>query len=213
MVVHMNTLYLIRHAESTANAQHLLAGRKNFPLTATGKTDAAQLAQDFARQFRVDSIWCSPLLRAQQTAAPFISACDIGLSFDNRLLEQDMGRFSGMSYTEAESDRAYCADRNARWDWQPEGGGESYRQIAERVGNWLDDLRRICAESDNRHILVVTHAVTMRLFRACLEGTLPRYPEKIAGNGELWIAPLSPDASPVIVESRPLANGPRLHRA
>ena len=35
-------------------------------------------------------------------------------------------------------------------------------------------------------ILFITHAVTMRLIRAILEQTLPKYPERIAKNGEIW---------------------------
>ena len=40
----MTTLYLIRHAESVANADNLLAGRIDYPLSPTGKLDAAAIA-------------------------------------------------------------------------------------------------------------------------------------------------------------------------
>ncbi len=70
----MTTLYLIRHAESVANADNLLAGRIDYPLSPTGKLDAAAIASEFATKFAIDLIWCSPLLRAQQTAAPFLVA-------------------------------------------------------------------------------------------------------------------------------------------
>ena len=209
----MTTLYLLRHAESEANARHLLAGQKDYALTNTGKADAQSLALDFAARFAIDAIWCSPLLRAQQTAAPFLTACNVPIKIDKRLLEQDMGRFSGMSYAEAEGDPGYRADRSARWDWQPDGGGESYRQIAVRVAAWLEDIRNQYASHEHARLLVVTHAVTLRLFRACLENTLPRYPEKIAGNGELWIAPLPAPGQASVIESVPLGNGPRAHRA
>ena len=70
----MTTLYLVRHAESVANADNLLAGRIDYPLSPTGKLDAAAIATEFAAKIDVDLIWCSPLLRAQQTAAPFLVA-------------------------------------------------------------------------------------------------------------------------------------------
>jgi broad specificity phosphatase PhoE len=209
----MTTLFLIRHAESIANARNLLAGRMDFALSETGKRDAAALAADFAESRRLDAIWCSPLLRAQQTAAPFLSACDAPLRLDDRLQEQHMGRFSGLSYPEVERDPGYCNDRLARWDWIPEGGGESYRMIAERVQSFLADLWEQCRLENFEHVLVVTHAVTLRLFRACLEGTLPKYPEKIAANGEVWSAQLPAAGASTHIESVSLAHGTREHRA
>ena len=206
-------LYLIRHAESVANAANLLAGRSDFALTPTGKSDAAALAADFSSARSVGAIWCSPLLRAQQTAAPFVLACDAPLRLDERLQEQHLGRFSGLSYPEVEADPAYCRERSARWDWVPEGGGESYRMIAERVQSFLRDLRERCADENLQQVLIVTHAVTLRLFRACLENTLPRYPETIAGNGEVWSTLLPPEGQATTVETVALAHTTRAHRA
>ena len=208
----MTTLFLIRHAESAANAGNVLAGRLNFPLSATGKLDAAALADEFSSIQSIDAIWCSPLLRAQQTAAPFVSACDAPLRLDERLQEQHLGRFSGMTYAEAESDAGYCRERSARWGWVPEGGGESYAMIAERVQSFLCDLRDQCEREHLERVLLVTHAVTMRLFRACLECTLPRYPEQIAGNGEVWRVSLMPEGSAAVIESVALVRGSRDHR-
>lgn len=209
----MTTLFLIRHAESVANAANLLAGRKDFPLTAGGKRDAAALAEDFASSRTVDAIWCSPLLRAQQTAAPFVLACDAALRLDDRLQEQDLGRFSGLSYPEVEADPAYCRQRNARWDWVPDGGGESYRMIADRVQSFLQELRERCASEQLEQVLLVTHAVTLRLFRACLENTLPQYPEAIAGNGEVWSALLTPHGEATTITTIPLKHLAQTHRA
>ena len=196
-----------------ANADNLLAGRMDFPLSPTGKTDASAIAEDFSSAIKVDLIWCSPLLRAQQTAAPFVVACDAPLRIDERLQEQHMGRFSGLSYVQVEADPAYCRDRTARWDWVPEGDGESYRMIAERVESFLADLRIQCERQNLENILIVTHAVTLRLFRACLEATLPRYPERIAGNGEVWNVELAPAGTPRTIKTISLARGQKEHRA
>ena len=209
----MTTLFLIRHAQSEANVQDILAGRLNYALTETGKNDANALAAEFAASYSVDTIWSSPLLRAQQTAAPFVLACNAPMRVDARIEEQHMGRFSGLTYAQVEQDPAYCTDRKARWNWVPEGGGESYLMISERVKMFLNDLRAQCAQENLQHVLLVTHAVTLRLFRACLEGTLPIYPEKIAANGELWMCTLLPENTPCQIQSVNLAHGCRAHRA
>ena len=209
----MTKLFLLRHAESVANADNLLAGRIDFPLSLVGKVNASAIAEEFSLTSKVDLVWCSPLLRAQQTAAFFAVACDAPLRIDGRLQEQHMGRFSGLSYGEVEADPTYCRDRTARWDWVPEGGGESYRMIAERVEFFLADLRNQCTRDKLDSVLIVTHAVTMRLFRACLEATLPRYPERIAGNGEVWNVELAPAGTPSTIKALNLAHGPSDHRA
>ena len=167
----MTTLYLVRHAESVANADNLLAGRIDYPLSPTGKLDAAAIATEFAAKIDVDLIWCSPLLRAQQTAAPFLVACNAPLRIDERIQEQHMGRFSGKSYAEVESDPGYCHDRTARWDWVPDGGGESYRMIAERVASFLVDLPARCIDQVScGDLVVLSEALSLALEnrQACL---------------------------------------------
>lgn len=181
----MPTLYIIRHAQSEANVLNLLAGQQDYALSPQGHEDAAQIAAQFCAQHSIDRIICSPLLRARQTAQPFADLLNKDIELDARIMEQNMGRFSGMSYAQAEADAAYETDRLARWQWVPEGGGESYAMLAERTHDFLNDLL-----SAQGHILVVTHAVTMRLLRANIEHTLPLYPEKIAANGEIWQVPL-----------------------
>lgn len=177
----MPTLYIVRHAQSQANALNLLAGQQNFPLTEQGQEDALAIAQQFCAQYQPSRIISSPLLRASQTAQPFSELLNLDIEIDPRIIEQNMGRFSGMSYPEAEADPDYETDRSARWHWIPAGDGESYEMMAERTRAFLTDLLDVQGD-----ILVVTHAVTMRLLRANLEHTLPRYPEKIAANGEVW---------------------------
>ena len=177
----MPTLYVIRHAQSEANALNVLAGQKDYPLTAQGHDDARHIAERFCERYQPDRIICSPLLRTRQTAQPFADLLHQQVEFDPRIMEQNMGRFSSMSYAEAEADPSYQADRSARWNWIPAGGGESYEMVATRIRAFLTDLLQVQGE-----ILVVTHSVAMRLLRANIEHTLPLYPSITAANGEIW---------------------------
>lgn len=177
-------LYFMRHAESEANALDVLGGRLDYALTAKGTSDAQAVAAGFLAAHRIDAIIASPLLRARQTAEPFARATGLRPSLDEAIVEQDMGAFAGKSYAQAEADPAYELDKSRRWDWAPPGGGESYRMIAERIRPFfarLDALARVGPES----VLVVTHAVTLRLIVATLEGSLPSYPVSLARNGEI----------------------------
>lgn len=178
----MTTLYFMRHAESEANLADILASQLDFSLTAKGQADAKQIATEFQLQYAIDHIICSPLIRAQQTAAPFATQFNLTVATDNRVIEQNLGKYAGKTYAELEFEPDYCHDRTARWQWVPEDGGESYEMIAARLQPFFDDM----FASQNEHVLVITHAVTLRLIKSILLNSLPDYPQDIAHNGEIW---------------------------
>ena len=173
-------IHIIRHAQSEANIKEILAGQLDFPLTEKGKEDAKQIATWYSSQYKPQIIYCSPLLRAKQTAAPFRVPNSIPFIEDKRLVEQHLGIFQGKTYTEAEADPLYEEDRTKRWNWKvPEG--ESYQEIAKRIESFFSSL-----DPSQGDCLIVTHAVAMRMMKAVLENTRPHYPAKIAKNGEIW---------------------------
>lgn len=177
------TLSFIRHFESEANAANILGGCIDYRLTAKGRTQAEATAARVLAEKGIDRIISSPLSRALETAEPFARASGIKPQTDGALIEQNMGIFSGKTYEWSESHPAYELDKTARWDWVPPEG-ESYRMIAERLRPFFLGLDRL-GTGQNERILVVTHAVTLRLIQALLENTLPVYPTRLARNGEI----------------------------
>lgn len=198
----MKTIYFIRHAESEANEQDILASRMDFPLSEKGKADAAAIAAEFKEMTQLDRIICSPLLRAQQTAAPIAEAFGLEVETDKRLTEQELGVFTGLTYTAIDERTDYMHDRTRRWQWVPEGGGESYEMIAQRLEPFFANL----ADLEGENILFVTHAVTMRMIKATLEQTLPEYPHVIAKNGEIWKTAFTEPGNKHDIESLFLGN-------
>ncbi|MGE0073716.1 MAG: histidine phosphatase family protein [Sphaerochaetaceae bacterium] len=176
----MSKLFIMRHAESEANQKNLLAGHQDFPLSAKGIADAESLAQLFLQNHAPSIAYCSPLVRALQTARPFVIPRPVPLIIDRRLIEQDIGIFTGKSYEDVEGDPLYEKDRTKRWDWLPPQG-ESYRMIAVRLTSFFKSL-----PADGPDCLVITHAVTMRVMSGLLNNTLPEYPSSIPKNGEIW---------------------------
>jgi broad specificity phosphatase PhoE len=193
----MKTIYFIRHAQSEANRLDVLASRQDFPLSAKGMADAAAIAAGLKQIASLDRIVCSPLLRAKQTAQPIAEAFGLEIEIDERLTEQELGIFAGMSYTELEQRTDYMHDRSKRWKWAAEGGGESYEMIVQRLKPFFQSLEKL----EGKNILFVTHAVTMRMIRAMLEQTLPEYPHTIAKNGEIWQVPFTKLGNPHAIES------------
>jgi len=179
----MSTLYLIRHAESEANKERILASRLPFPLTEDGKADADLIACELKEKIKIDRIISSPLIRALETAESFEAVYGLQKKTDDRIIEQDLGIYKGMTYDEVKKQPAYEADPEKRWNWVPEGNGESYSMIGDRIISFFKDLENI---NTNENILIVTHAVAFRLIRAVLENTLPQYPKHFPNNGEIW---------------------------
>lgn len=58
--------YFLRHGQTASNAAQTIGGATDLPLTEQGHAQAALAA---TIPLHVASIWCSPLQRAQQTAA------------------------------------------------------------------------------------------------------------------------------------------------
>ena len=178
----MKTFYFIRHAQSEANLHEIFASRQDFPLSEKGRRDADAIAAELKEIAELDRIVCSPLIRARQTAGPVAKAFGLEIETEERITEQELGIFSGLGYADLDERPDYMHDHTKRWKWIPDGGGESYEMIFQRLEPFFQRLEN-CADEN---ILFVTHAVTMRIIKAILEQTLPKYPCEIAKNGEIW---------------------------
>ena len=98
----------------------ILASQLDFPLSEVGRKDAIQIATKLPKIAKIDCIISSPLIRAMETASPIAKQLHIPIETDERILEQDLGIFSGMSYKELEHRDDYMHDRSNRWNWVPQ---------------------------------------------------------------------------------------------
>jgi broad specificity phosphatase PhoE len=138
-------LHIVRHGRTEHNASGLLLGRIDPPLDDLGRDQAAALAATIGP---VDRLITSPLLRTRQTAEAF----GIEPVVDERWIELDYGAFDGVPLTSVEPDiwKAWRTDA----DFSPPGG-ESLRQLGQRVSEALTDLDK--AEDSDLTTVVVTH--------------------------------------------------------
>lgn len=97
----MNTVYFIRHGEAESNLTHEFSYRKvDLPLTGKGRQQASQMAEAF-RQQAVDEIYCSPLVRAVETAGYLGRALDLPCRVVEDFREVNVGDLEGMEDHEA----------------------------------------------------------------------------------------------------------------
>jgi broad specificity phosphatase PhoE len=165
----MPVLYLVRHGETDFNVAQRLQGRYETRLNARGRQHAEQcgavLRDLLARErHRPDAYACvsSPLLRARETMA--ILRATLGLDpgtydVDDRLMEISYGQWEGSTLPEIQArDPDVLAKRErGKWDFMPPGG-ESYRDVAKRVGEWYAALLR--------DTVVVAHGGVARVLMA-----------------------------------------------
>ena len=89
----MPILYLVRHAQSTANSDGILAGRiPGISLDKKGVKQAEKLSK-FLANVEFEKIIASPLERTQETAT--ILRADAEVKIDYRIAECDYGQWSG----------------------------------------------------------------------------------------------------------------------
>jgi len=156
-------IYFVRHGESQANLLREISNRGlRHGLTRKGREQAVALA-DRLRDQRFTHLYCSPLLRAIETAV--ITANRLGLDYEvvDALREYDCGIAEGRSDAEAwrlwqELFDAWLVD--GRWEQRIEGG-ESFYEVRERFLPFIEGLVNRYGDTGAR-VLCVSHGGVYR---------------------------------------------------
>ena len=83
-------LYIMRHGRTEWNAAHRLQGKTDVPLSEKGRETAAEAGERY-RDTHFDVCFCSPLIRARETAALLLWGRDVPIMEDARLEEMGFG--------------------------------------------------------------------------------------------------------------------------
>ncbi|HAT84660.1 MAG TPA: histidine phosphatase family protein [Rhizobiales bacterium] len=137
---------LIRHGETIANRDGVIAGRLDVPLTDFGRDQARALQRaPWPVHYR---LFCSPKERARETC--HLAFPDQYVEQVNDLSERNWGIFEGQP----------IANSPAR-DGHPEKG-EDWRDFLHRTGN---ALVHCCQAADNNLPIIVCHSGVIRASR------------------------------------------------
>lgn len=168
---------LARHGETPDNAHGLILGRRNPPMSAVGRAQAAELAAHVADD-GIRAIWCSPLVRARQTAAVVAGAVGVEPAVLAELIESDRGEWEGTPVAELARDtpELFAAFEAGDADFVFPGG-ESIAHQVERTRRALSVVANGATPA-----LVVAHAGTIRAALIAL-GRVPP-PERALPHGE-----------------------------
>lgn len=174
----MLTVYLLRHGETTYNADgNRYCGRIDAELTAKGISQAHRVAEAL-RGHPIDAVYASPLKRAYLTAE-IASGSRLPVAKDDRLIELDFGSWEGKTREEFVAENP---DLWRSWSESPDhtqagGSGDTALDVVYRIDEFFQDMVR---EHDGQHVLVVAHNGVNRLYLAWKLGMPLKYYRRIA---------------------------------
>lgn len=147
-------IYLVRHGETSLNADGRLRGLADPPLNDTGIAEARLLGEALAQELTGDAatahVLSSPLERAVHTARIISESLGVPATPDDRWNDRDYGPQTGEIKTEV-------IDRWGSVDDAP--GVEPLSAVVARVRPALDALPREIADGP---VVIVTHDAVIR---------------------------------------------------
>jgi len=156
----MTRLLVVRHAESTWNAERRWQGRADPPLSELGRRQAAAAGPAAAGE-GVEAVWTSPLRRARQTGEILAEALAVPLATHCDLVERDAGPWTGLTRAEIE----------ARWPGHLDEGRRppGYEEDTSVVARARAALEAVTAASKRGTVLVITHGGLIRALERDLD--------------------------------------------
>ena len=163
-------LMIVRHAESTGNADHRWQGRSDMPLTDLGREQAGRLRARFESEgYRPTHVYSSPLSRTYKTAQIASGAWGLPITRWDDLMETDVGIFAGLTWSDVERQYPNIAGEFAKTrNLDIVDGAETHAQRSGRAGRVVD---RVIAEHGNSdRVLLYSHGGIIQHIFAQLVG-------------------------------------------
>ncbi|MBU0708948.1 histidine phosphatase family protein [Patescibacteria group bacterium] len=161
-------IILVRHGEDEDNANAILNGHRDNPLTEKGKLQARETGQRLKNQ-QIDIIYSSPLKRAYDTAVIIAKELKTGLKVNvhPKLIERNFGILTGKPLLDIP---LYSNDllitKEVTYFLSAEGA-EDFPTVLKRAKEFVDELN---TKHPGQTILVVTHGDAGRTIRAAYYG-------------------------------------------
>lgn len=161
----------MRHGKTDWNALHKLQGRTDIPLNDEGRAMAKDAAKEYAN-VHFDICFCSPLVRAKETAEILLKDRDVPVIYDDRLVEMCFGIYEGIensfSIPDCPVNVIFQAPENYKGGLE---GAESFEQLFARTGEFLKELVDPLL-SEGKDVLIVGHGA-MNSSIVCQRKNLP----------------------------------------
>jgi len=157
-------LYLVRHGQTSWNAQGRLQGVIDIPLDDTGRLQALAVREKMA-SFPIAAVYASHLARAKETAEVIAAPHGHSVICDADLREGSWGIFDGMTRHEFHAQvpsyfKAYEeASLEDRWQMRVGPGADTTAEIQIRM---FAVLQKIAAAYLGKSVVIVSHGWAIR---------------------------------------------------
>lgn len=156
-------LYVVRHGQTEWNILKKMQGSADIPLTEKGLAQA-EITKSNLSNISFDVIFCSPLIRAKQTAQVINFDRTLNIIIDDRLRERNYGEFEGTSKNSFDYNEFWSYNKNLKYD-----KAENIQDFFKRIYSFLDDIE---AEYYDKNVLIVTHAGVMKAIECYANGMM-----------------------------------------
>ena len=151
----------VRHGESIKNVENRMSSAiDKHPLTEKGDKVAHEAGEKL-KDFNVDVIYSSPVLRAKQTAEIIGGSLNMDVVFDEDIIEISSGEWEEKTINEISDfdERADYLNMSIEDRYKAKRGktGESWEDVEKRLKRFLD---RVQKEHQGKTIVVVSHMGT-----------------------------------------------------
>lgn len=165
-------IYLMRHGETDYNKKGLIQGSLDVPLNEYGLELARLTRQGFdAEGLRFDVCYCSPLIRARQTADILLEGTDTPLIIEPRIREMSFAEGEGVPLADISVKPEYANIDALFHDpkaYRATEIGESYEALFERVRDFLEQ-ELYPKERQYDRVLLCCHGGIIRAFLAFMK--------------------------------------------
>ncbi len=161
------TVLLVRHGQTPTTGQTLPGRAKGLHLAETGVRQAERAAERIAELVKVDAVYCSPLERARETAAPIGKALGLKPVVARGLLECEFGDWTGSQLKDLMKLPQWGTVQRAPSTFRFPNG-ESFTEMQVRIVTELDRLRQA---HPGGTVVCVSHADPIKAAMAHALGT------------------------------------------
>ena len=148
-------LYIMRHGKTDWNEKHKLQGQTDIPLNEEGRSMAKRAGEQCA-PIHLDVCYCSPLIRAKETAEIVLQGRNVPIRVDDRLKEMCFGVYEGIE----NSFQIPNCPINVLFEkpeaYQPVEKGESFMELYSRTGAFIKEIVEPALEQ-GKDMLIVGH--------------------------------------------------------
>lgn len=132
------------------------AGKNGYSAERQRKADGGKAREEYA-DVHFDVCYCSPLIRARETAEIVLRGRNIPIIPDERLVEMSFGACEGMEYS-FDKPGSPIADLFLHPEkyTEPVDGGESFEQLFARTGEFLREVAYPLVNA-GKDVLIVGH--------------------------------------------------------